>query len=80
MSQNFNELEKMFHTSVSSFVHLLNNFKRCICQIVLRYHMNVTLSCSKWSHLTVVSCRGGCLKHISDTKDLFIAGAFKIHV
>ena len=22
----------------------------------------------------------GCLKHISDTKDLFIAGAFKIHV
>ena len=23
---------------------------------------------------------GDCLKHISDTKDLFIAGAFKIHV
>ena len=23
---------------------------------------------------------GGCLKHISDTKDLLLAGAFKIHV
>ena len=27
-----------------------------------------------------MSLEGGCLKHISDTKDLFIAGAFKIHV
>ena len=27
-----------------------------------------------------VCLEGGCLKHISDTKDLLLAGAFKIHV
>ena len=37
--------------------------------------------CLQFSILAVLFIPGGgCLKHISDTKDLFIAGAFKIHV